>query len=638
MKRTDPSPDDPTPGMGGIYIALIAAVVVFCLPLFQRLDHYGRSDWDQFTVRYETPRLALLRDRQFPLWNPYVNGGTVLLAHPHSPAASPWYLPVLFLGAAIGLRVQVVLFMALGATGMAALLRHWGVGRAGCFTGGVLFMMNSHFLLHIAEGHLEWCVLGLMPWLVLWSLRGKTSRRFLIAAGLLLASILTFGVVYIPAVFLPCLALWSVLESVRQRRWRPALIACAVLGIALPLAAVKLLPQLEFTGAFPRPAVREGFLPSGLKVVFFDPRQELLYRAFRDVYLPPELFAVKTIPDRLSLPIAQRLAEHGFYWGWHEYGCYITWLGIGLAALGVICSWKSQWPLYVVGALALVTALGHGSPVNVYGWLQRLPLYGSMHVPSRFLAFVVFVMAVAGGHGLGWLCDRLERAPLRKLLTPLAWLIPVAILVELTVMGWKLFDDIFVCKPRVLASAPSPEFAIRVRTTAHRDPRMMSCVYPVLKSNSGVLEGYENLAVPQGGVRLAGSPGYRGESYLEQEKGEARIEDWSMARVKVALSVESSDRLVLNQNFYPGWRVRVSGDAGLRRGEASASSEGLVSTAVEPGDRVVEFFYLAISFVWGAWISGVSLLLSGVFWIGPGNIFRRAKPRESNPASGGQSI
>ena len=91
-----------------LYGLLVLASAVYCLGLFSGLDQWGRGDWDQFSFRYETPRTAMLRDRQLPLWNPYVNGGNVLLAHPHCPAFSPWYLPTLVLGAPLGLRVQVV--------------------------------------------------------------------------------------------------------------------------------------------------------------------------------------------------------------------------------------------------------------------------------------------------------------------------------------------------------------------------------------------------------------------------------------------------------------------------------------------------------------------------------------------------
>ncbi|HYW79110.1 MAG TPA: hypothetical protein VE890_06005, partial [Thermoguttaceae bacterium] len=119
-----------------VYGLLVLASIAFCPYFFTGLDQWGRGDWDQFTFRFETPRLAILRDGQLPLWNPYVNGGNVLLAHPHCPALSPWYLPTLLLGAPMGLRVGVLLFVIVGTTGMAALLRLWGVSPAGRLLGG----------------------------------------------------------------------------------------------------------------------------------------------------------------------------------------------------------------------------------------------------------------------------------------------------------------------------------------------------------------------------------------------------------------------------------------------------------------------------------------------------------------------
>jgi hypothetical protein len=410
-----------------------------------------------------------------------------------------------------------------------------------------------------------------------------------------------------------------------------------VLATGLSLAAVKLLPQMEFTGAFPRPAVREGFLPEGLAVVFFDRQQELLYRAYRDVYLPPEHADLKTLSDSESLPIARRLADLGFHWGWHEYGCYITWLGMGLALLGIAAAWKSQWPMYVTGGIALILVMGHASPVNLYGWLQRLPLYASLHVPSRFLAVVLFALAIAAGHGLDWLCRRIRQSPLRRLETPFAWLIPAVIVAELAVMNWKLFDDIFIIRPRVMPTTERRDFATRVRTTAHRDPRMMSCLYPLLMSDTGVLEGYENLAVPRGRITLEGRPDYRGEAFLEQGTGKAEIQEWTMSRVEVSLSVDAEDQLVLNQNFSKGWKAVVRGVNGIRRGDAAASSEGLVSVTVGPEDREVEFRYLPESFVWGTWISGLSLLICAALLIVPKSLVRRAKsfpPNDGLPGRG----
>jgi hypothetical protein len=877
-----------------LYGLLVAASVVYCACLFTGLDQWGRGDWDQFSFRYETPRRALLDHGQLPLWNPYVNGGNVLLAHPHCPALSPWYLPTLLLGAPLGLRVSVVLFVALGSTGMAALLRRWEVSPAGCFTGGVLLMMSTHFAMHVTEGHLEWCVLGLMPW-VLWCLvRAEHDWRFTILGGLLFASGLLYGSVYIVVVFVPMFALWAVLEGIRTASWRITASCAVMIGLTFLLCAVVLLPRIEFLRANPR-RTRPGeqVSPASLGRMLLDPRQADIFRQTRDVRNPPDAgldrllparssssttsyntlrwhrlevtirttsdwtevhfrnfdyrlfpgglgeeektpaqlnalprtneclaihnpslekskqtiratlyvrlpdqgdleflvtrgnmgrtwltvkrgegflldarhsilqpgdlknarkFAIpsheivgRPVPDeerpagpwyrveatlqttaawcdvqevnspyvfevtgwknrgqtqirpsmsvlatgsrspgkdwaeidatlyfqrpkegslrvallqgregtsKLALrtadgrplaaqrneiagrggektveyrvakevlddqlrplpepPLRWRLNQLGMRRDWHEYGCYLTWVGLAMALLGLIVAFGRLWPLIATGLLAGLIVLGSALPLNLWVLWKQLPMYGSLQVPSRFLVAVVFVLAVGGGYGvdrLGRWTERIGGPWVRRLLVGG---VVLSIYVELVLLGWNLFSDVFVCKPG--KKVPHyREFAQRFADDdAIRDPRMYSAHYPYLLGNSGVIRGYENVAVKPGKVRITSDPDYRGEAYLENSQGTAKITDWSMSRVRVGLDVKAPDRLVLNQNYFQGWKV-IRRDA-QRKAEklpAHASPKGLVSIEVRPGDREIEFYYLPDSFLWGAIVSGLTLL------------------------------
>ena len=284
-----------------VYGLLVLASIAYCPYLFTGLDQWGRGDWDQFTFRFATPRVAMLRDGQLPLWNPYVNGGNVLLAHPHCPALSPWYLPTLLLGAALGLRVGVLLLMIVGTTGMAALLRLWGVSPAGRFLGGVLLMMSAHFAMHITEGHLEWCVLGLMPW-VLWCLiRSQRDWRFAVIGALVLASGLLYGSIYIVVIFAPMLCFWAILESVRLRQWRPAAGCAATMGLTFLLCAVVLLPRLQFLRSNPRETERhEQVAPAALASMLLSPAQADHFRATRDVRNSSDTELARLLPLQLS--------------------------------------------------------------------------------------------------------------------------------------------------------------------------------------------------------------------------------------------------------------------------------------------------------------------------------------------------
>lgn len=608
--------------------ALIAVVVLECAPLFARLDHYGRADWDQFTFRYETPRVALLRDHQLPLWNPYANGGTVLFAHPDCPAASPWYLIVLGLGSSLGLRVQVALFMLLGMVGMARLLSRWQVRPAGQFVGAVIFMMSGHFTLHIAEGHLEWCVLGLMPWLMLCLLKAQTDLRWIVVAGLLFASVLTFGAVYIPAVYVPFLTIWTMLECVRLRSYRPGLIWSGVLGLTVLLSAVKLLPQLEFVRQHPRFTPSEGISAAVLPFLFLDPQQAHVYKALRDSALPPRLARFQAVPLDDTRVIAQQYFQRGFIWNIHEYGCYITYPAAVLAVCGLLAAWRALWPLYSAGGTALVLALGNGSPIDFWNMLRHLPLYSSLHVPSRFMAAIVFVLAVVAGCGFGRLCDWLARSRFRRLFSTVAFVVPAVITAELLLFGWSLFGDIFVFPP--LAPQEVDGFAMRYRNaTCVYYPGMASCLYPRLLSNSGVLHSYENIAVKQGAVHLQGNVGYRGEAYLKSGRGSLDTERWTMGRVVLSMQVHAADRVILNQNYFTGWRATVLSKGRRHDVAAGPNAFGLVSVDVQPGDRQVEFYYSPKSFLWGAGISGGTLVgCIGFFAASRLQRRRRSRPRK----------
>jgi uncharacterized membrane protein YfhO len=144
---------------------------------------------------------------------------------------------------------------------------------------------------------------------------------------------------------------------------------------------------------------------------------------------------------------------------------------------------------------------------------------------------------------------------------------------------------------------------------------MYSYVYPLIAANSGALEGYENIQVKRGKVRTVDDPDYKGEAYLETSGDPASIREWSMARVKIAFQVDKPDRLVLKQNYLLGWRATILGSTGSRQQLANDNGSGLISVEVNPGDREVEFYYLPSSFIRGAWISGISLIVSVSFLI-----------------------
>lgn len=581
----------------------------YCLPLFRNLDNWGRQDWDQFTYRYAVARTALLRDHVLPTWNPYVNGGTVLLAHPDSPVLSPWFAVVMALDAHVGLRVQVVLFMALGTVGMAFLLRQMGATPAGWVVGGIVFMMSSHFALQITEGHLEWCALGLMPWLTALALRFDGGRRSLIFAAFLLASVLTFGAVHIPAVFLPFLSVWVLLEAVRARSLRPIARWTAIVVLSVVLSAVKLLPTLEFASKNPREPTRGGWTTLALlPTMFADPRQVEYYKSRRDIDLPDGHYA-KSMTSAQGAPYLRFMDGKKMEWKFHEYACYIGFVGILLALLGLTRTVRQFWPMYGAAAFAGVVVLGATSPVDLWAAAQQLPFYEQFRVPSRFLATIVLVLGIASAFGMSALLNAIRGARARRAVAIGA---VIALYGELGTMGWRLFGDIFVAPPLSLSASSEfrQVFPAGAAPMLYRNI-MDSNLYAVLLANAGTIDAYENLTIPRGQVRTASEQGYRGEAYLSSGRPGTKIVNWATSRVAVRASASAMDTVVLNQNFYDGWRARVADNQGrTQTSDAIRTTDGLIGALVGTGDSSVVFFYLPVTLLVGACISGAALIMS----------------------------
>jgi hypothetical protein len=569
---------------------------VYCLPLFTQLDWHGWQDWDQFTFRYETSRVALLRDVQWPVWNPYADGGTVLLAHPHSPVLSPWYLVTLALGAPLGLRVQVVLMMALGSIGMAALLREFGAGRVAGLTAGIVLMMSAHFVLHITEGHLEWTALGVMPWVVLGVWRAVTvpltgvGRGPLIWSAAWFASAITLGAVYISAVYVPFITAWMAFESVRRRRITPLVAWAMVAVLAVGLAGAKLVPMTQFTSAYPRsPESTQRTTLKAIAIGVTAPDQATRYADYR---------GTKDGEGDLSL---MPMDWWAFDLEFHEYGAYPGLIGMLAIIVGVATTARRWWPLYAAGAMLAWMMLGSTATPDLWALVRRLPLYEQLQVPSRMLAGLVFVAAVAAGFGM----DVIRRWRV------VPWVLCALLYCELAVMGHSLLTQIFRVPPITLtaysdfAQRPAPPEA-----TTLVPGTMKSVMYPRLRANWGAVDGYENMSVPTGRVLTTADPGYRGEVYVSGADGQVSVESWTMGRVKARVRTDAAASVIMNQNFDAGWHVTTNHhDGTVTETPAERTADGLIGAPVEAGASVVEFHHWPRGLTVGLWISALTLVV-----------------------------
>lgn len=573
-------------------LVLSAVAFVYVSPILSNLSYIGAGDWDQHMFLQAVPRKTVAVYRQFPLWNPYYCGGSAMLASPESTFLSPQFLLILFFGEVVGIKLVIALYAALGLFGMYLLSRVLGLGRVSSYLPPVVFILSSWYALRAAEGHTVFFPLALMPFVAAFYIRALNRDRYLrsIAATALSFVLIFFaGGVYPTIITGLFLLIYSVLTALSRVSPRPlAALALVVLFTGL-LGSVKALPALEFMHEYPRKVEDRQYNSSDiLKDALFARDQSVMSR-HGSINAPGEA-------DRGRFMT-------GFWsgarpWGWHEYGAFM-----GIAAFILYLSGfaliRRTWIWLFISVFALLASLGDASPVNLWSLLHKLPVLSSLRGPSRLIALFVFSASVAAGFALsriedrGWARGRI-----------IAVMILAAVFLEMITVTRPVFKDAFTEPPPQISENP------RFSQIIVQDPTVSQ--YKSFLSNTGVLNCYESMhppikAVPYGDGLGRLNPDYRGEVFLSGN-GAAEVKYFSPNKIIAEVDAPVNDTLVLNQNYFNGWKIEADG-----KKAAAFSLNGLVAGEIGPGKREVTFYYCPLSFKAGLAVSIASFLALGVF-------------------------
>lgn len=584
--RVDVGP--PRAGVRATARSALAFAVIALLLLWPALasgDRLGGKDWNAFLGQAQAESETLQRWGEFPAWNPWRRGGQVSFAQPESMLLTPVTPLVLGLGAATAFKLLLVPLFVVCGLGLVALARDLGLRGAAAQLPGVAFLCASPLALYVNGGLPNWLVgMALLPWLLLASRRAATSRRWLAGGGLLFALLLFAGSVHHFVFFPLLLAVEAVARALRERSARP-LVASAAMGIVgVALALVRLVPLLELFSEFPRRMDSSGR------------------------FMPFELMA-----ESLLLPHPPGIGEGlhftltgGSVLYWVDCGAFVGPVVALLALLAVASRWRRAWPF---AALALAFAwLATGSSVQPSAWdaLHRLPVYASMQAPERFMGYVAFALALLAGFG----CETLLQFAARRSPTqsPPRW---AAALLLLSVAGPLLWFNASLAQgafpveaprdvaPTTLASPhqpPPPPFV-----QARFDPipeQWGGPLYEAVLRNRGNVKGQTD--VPSLDVTKAqGDLDYRGEAWLAGGHGSVAART-TPNTITVEATLDADDVVVINQNFFPGWRDANSG-------RPCEPREGLISLPLAKGTHELALEFAPRSLSIGGLLTALTL-------------------------------
>jgi hypothetical protein len=515
------------------------------------------DDTRQFLMMWEVSRVSLRDFGQLPSWNPYHCGGVVHYLDPQVPFPGPlFFVLFLFVPAVVAIKLWNVAHLVAGALGARALAKDSGADVPSQVLAAILMVAPGGVAEHLGGGQLWYSPFLLLPWAVWAHRRAIRDPRYAVLCAAIFALAVLEGGVYPVPLGLCAIAFDSLFRLRDPAERRGLAVSLPTFAVLFPLlASVKLLPVLLFLRRIPRLVPLDDRM--GLWEVFqaFTTREHP--RAF-----PPHLYV------------------------WPEYDAYVGIAALALAAAGaslaVLRRDRERRLDLVLFALLIFCALGDVPGFSLFRLLHELPIFSSLRVPSRFFYPATMFLALLAATAL----TAIGRTRFR--------------LFQIAIVAFVAVDVLSANGPRLQQrDGPSVPLAPASRSfhqDARADYRRLP-FFPQLGIGTPVCYGGFDWPVSRA-LWFGDVPQERIDP---PAAGGAKLVRWSPSELRFRVALTAPARLIVNQNYDPGWRA----SEGTIR-----SFAGLLAIDLDPGEREVTLTHRPEGFAAGLALTLLGMALS----------------------------
>ena len=511
----------------------------------QVLDHYE-----------SVAALIVRRFGQAPLWDPYYCGGMYLLGTPQARFVSPTFLLTLLFGEPRGAAVTMFAMLIVGLEGAFRYARSRGALESASFLAAPVFGLSGVFAVAGPLGWINFYGFALVPWIALGVRRALRfdARGVSLAAGGV-AWCIGFGGTYA----VPLAAVWCALEGAEAlsfaATWRDGRRALGIAGMMAVVAS----------------------LSAGLAALRLWPVVETMLDAPRIVGGTPGFGGVDL--TKMLFRVMSPKTEDGTYF-------------IGLLALPAVTlafgRWRSAW-LGAYAGLFLWLAPGYAMKGSLYPALARLPVFGTLRYPERYLILFALAASALAALGVTYAAATARKESRARGPSIALTALTLALIAGVGPMIWQFHH---AAATRELAPP-----AVEMDRPFHqsRGTRWALAYYAPMQRGS--LSCWDAYPIPE-------SPLLEGdradEEYLDDPTaGHVEERRWSPDEIALDVDLARPARLRVNQNWHRGWRSS--------EGEVK-NERGLLTVDLPAGARSVMLRFAPRSAKGGLLVSFAALL------------------------------
>ncbi len=353
------------------------------------------SDAISFSFPMRMLAIDLMKDGEWPLWNPYILSGTPLLANFQSAPFSPTNFVYFLTDTLTGWSLQVILQHLLAAIFTYLLLRNWGISKTSSVFGGIIFAFSG-FNLIWSQWNAHALTAAFIPLAILLVDRWGRSGNIWTAFGLSIVLALQIFSGYPQIVFYSLIAIflfWFIVFWSTGKFWRKTLLLLIFTLLGLGISAIQALPGYELMSLSQR--VGE-VIP--LEWAFLSWEQVI-------TFLAPDFFGNHAT---------------GNYWGPKNYTSVVGFVGVVsiILAFLTLYQWRDKKEVkFLILLTVLSLLLAFPTPISLFLW-QTNPLGIQAGVSLRALVLFTLSISLMAAIGMDYVLGRTKTSLKISILVP----------------------------------------------------------------------------------------------------------------------------------------------------------------------------------------------------------------------------